>query len=115
MANNGQPNEAIHVLIDWVFFSRQILDRELFIEVLWAANSMCRGLERIRDVAYVDFRGSEHNLAPDQITGALRDAVTLSPTGRQEMRRVCLAQNAFEMDLWQRAVSRFLGGLGGLA
>ncbi|MBV7377957.1 glycosyltransferase family 4 protein [Maritimibacter dapengensis] len=54
-------------------------------------------------------------IAPDQIAGALRDAVTLSPTGRQEMRRVCLAQNAFEMDLWQRDASRFLDGLRGLA
>lgn len=47
---------AMDVLADWVYFGRQVVDREFFAEKAWAFDTMILAVERIRDVAYVDFR-----------------------------------------------------------
>jgi len=57
LAGEGSPSDAIDVLINWVFFCRQMADREMFAEADWGLRSMALALERIRDVAYNDLRG----------------------------------------------------------
>lgn len=52
----GDPVGALDVLTDWVYFARQIADREFHEEKAWAFWAMIEGIERIRDVVYQDFR-----------------------------------------------------------
>jgi len=54
--SSGDPAGAMDVLADWVSFGRQIADREFYTEKAWAFGTMILAAERIRDVAYVDFR-----------------------------------------------------------
>lgn len=62
----GDPAGAMDVLADWVYFGRQIADREFHEEKAWAFNTMILATERIRDVAYEDFRG-EQKLTGEQL------------------------------------------------
>jgi len=52
----GKPDEAIALLIDWGFFSRQIADRQFYKEFAWGLAAVTRAAARIRDVVYLDSR-----------------------------------------------------------
>jgi len=71
LAAEGKPDQAISVMIDWLFFARQITDRQFFDEVRWGDRMMIRSMERIRDIAYVDFRYGKKDLTPSQIAAVL--------------------------------------------
>jgi len=71
LAGAGKAAEAIDVLIDWAYFARQMADRQAFEESLWGLRTMHIALERIRDVAYVDFRYGVPTLTADQISKIL--------------------------------------------
>ncbi len=60
------PASAMDLLADWVYFGRQVLDREFFAEKAWAFDTMILAVERMRDVAYVDFRTAQ-SLTGEQI------------------------------------------------
>lgn len=72
LAAAGDEAQAIDLLIDWLFFARQIADRAFFREVRWGVHAMNGALERIRDVAYADFRYGDKSLSAAAIAGALR-------------------------------------------
>ncbi|MCC7390122.1 MAG: hypothetical protein IT431_15285 [Phycisphaerales bacterium] len=63
----GDPVGAIDVLTDWVYFGRQIADREFYAEKQWAFRAMAGATERVRDVAYEDFRAGRL-LTGEQLT-----------------------------------------------
>ncbi|MCW5767768.1 MAG: hypothetical protein KIT19_03725 [Phycisphaeraceae bacterium] len=71
LAAAGDPNAAIDLLIDWVFFCRQIADREFAVEVIWAMQEMSRSFERVRDVAYVDSLASSPTLSADRMKAVI--------------------------------------------
>ncbi len=56
-AADGDPAGAIDALLNLMVLGRQIADRQLVAEALWGYQAMTSALSRIRDVAYVDFRG----------------------------------------------------------
>lgn len=62
----GDPAGAIDLLVHYVYFGRQMVDRAFAREVITGFRIMTTSLERIRDVAYVDFRG-EQNLSPSDL------------------------------------------------
>lgn len=62
----GQTADGIDLLVRWVYFGRQMVDRAFAREVMLGFHIMTTGLERIRDLAYVDFRG-EQSLSPGEI------------------------------------------------
>lgn len=66
LAASGDPAGAIDVLTDLAYFARQVGDREFFEEKAWAMRTMAMAMERVRDVAYADFRG-EQRLEPEAI------------------------------------------------
>lgn len=70
LAAAGNPSAAIDVMTDWVFFARQMADREFSREAAWGYDQMVAGFERIRDIAYSDMRGAKA-LTLDQITAAI--------------------------------------------
>lgn len=72
LAAEGDEAAAIDLLIDWLFFARQIADRAFFREVRWGIGAMNDALERIRDVAYTDFRYGDKSLSATAIADALR-------------------------------------------
>lgn len=65
-AYEGDVEGAINVMLDWLFFSRQMADREFYKEARWGLRQMVSALERIRDIAYQDSRGARR-LTVDQI------------------------------------------------
>lgn len=71
LAAEGKPAEAISALIDWLFFARQIADRQYFTECRWGVRMMIDAFERIRDVAYTDFRYGKRELTPSDILAVL--------------------------------------------
>lgn len=66
LAAEGKPGEACDLLVRQVYFGRQLADRAFYEEVVAGLKYMKQGLARIRDVAYVDFRGSRQ-LGPSDI------------------------------------------------
>lgn len=71
LAGAGDPDGAIDLLIDWIFFCRQIADREFAAEVTWALTEMSRSFERIRDVAYEDSRKATPSATTDRLKAAI--------------------------------------------
>jgi hypothetical protein len=54
----GDAAGALKVAIDWTLVARQLIDRRYGAEVVGAMKWTIRGLERVRDIAYQDFRGA---------------------------------------------------------
>ncbi len=71
LAADGSPDEAIRLLIDWIYFARQMADRETFDEAIWGYRTIIAGLERIRDVTYVDSLPGGGNLSAGEIKSLL--------------------------------------------
>lgn len=73
----GKASEAVDLLINWVYFGRQMADRQMFTEAAWGLNMMIAGYERLRDVIYTDSRtGAKLN------AGRLREQIArLSESG----------------------------------
>jgi hypothetical protein len=66
LAASGTPGDAIDLMVRQVYLGRQIVDRSFFIESAFGFLTMIEGLSRIRDIAYVDFRGGQ-DLSPSEI------------------------------------------------
>jgi hypothetical protein len=71
LAGEGKVVDAIDLLTNWLYFSRQMADRRFFQECRWGVRSMIATLDRIRDVAYGDFRSANPTLKAEQITPIL--------------------------------------------
>ena len=71
LAADGSPDEAVDMLIDWIFFARQMADRESFDEARWGYLAIIDGLERIRDVVYVDSLPGNNKITATQIKNLL--------------------------------------------
>jgi len=56
LTETGKVSDAIDLLIGWSFFARQIMDRQFHDEASWGLAAIAAAQERIRDVAYIDFR-----------------------------------------------------------
>ncbi len=70
LAAGGKPGDAIDLMVDWLFFARQMSDRAFYAEARWGIISMGEALARLRDIAYVDNRSSRA-LTRDQLGGVL--------------------------------------------
>lgn len=57
LAAQGKPAEAMDVLIDLFLLGRQMADRQFLREAMWGHTAMALAMQRLRDVAYGDFRG----------------------------------------------------------
>ena len=89
----GDPAGALKVMTDWIFFCRQIADRQFLKEKRWAMESIRLSLERLRDIAFLDFRAEKHALAP---TNTRDDANRLrSSKGFLAIDRITLPEGDF--------------------
>lgn len=61
----GRSGDAQDVILAWAFFARQIADRPFLTEQVFAYEAMLLAVERLRDLAWVDFRGGSAKLLPD--------------------------------------------------
>lgn len=59
----GEIIESLRLMSDFAFFGRQIAARGLLREQSFGLQMMIEGLERMRDIAYVDFRSDSPQLA----------------------------------------------------
>lgn len=57
LQEEGKVDAAIAMMGQIAALGRQMADRQFFKEARWGLETMVRSLERIRDIAYVDFRG----------------------------------------------------------
>jgi hypothetical protein len=78
----GDGKGAVKVLVDWLFFSRQIADRPMIQEKKWAMESMRDALERIRDILYLDFTAEKHTLDADSLR-KVNDRLTEGKRGKR--------------------------------
>ncbi len=67
LAAAGQVKEAVRVMVNWLFFARQMSDRQMFVECRWGLHTMIEAIERLCDIAYVDFHFGKRVLSPDAI------------------------------------------------
>lgn len=58
LAAEGKVADGVDLLVDWIYLARQLAEREMATEVRWSFRQMIDGARSIRDVVYVDFRGS---------------------------------------------------------
>ncbi len=59
LANIGEPGAAVDLLVRQVYLGRQLIDRAFLKESQTGFNLVNEALERIRDIAYVDFRNDQ--------------------------------------------------------
>lgn len=59
---SGDLAGAMKVMVDWMFFARQIADRPMIKEKKWAMQSMILASERLRDLVYQDLVGDKPNI-----------------------------------------------------
>ncbi|HMN41398.1 MAG TPA: hypothetical protein PKE29_11180 [Phycisphaerales bacterium] len=78
----GDAKAAMKVLVDWLYFCRQMADRPLMQEKKWAMESMRTALERIRDLAYLDLGADKHILDPG-ILRTVNDRLTDGKRGKK--------------------------------
>ena len=64
LAGAGDSSGALKVVVDWLFFCRQMADRPMLQEKKWAMESMLVALERVRDIVYQDLVAEKHTLDP---------------------------------------------------
>jgi len=57
LTGEGDPAAAVDLVLRLVGFGRQMADRAMLAEVVWGYETMLDGLRRVRDVAYIDFKG----------------------------------------------------------
>lgn len=67
LADSGDIVGAMDKMKQWLFFCRQMADRPFIREKKWAMESMLLALERICDLAYVDFRADKHSTEPSKL------------------------------------------------
>ena len=72
LASEERIDDALDLLGDWLFFCREMADREFMAEVAWAYQAMRDALARMRDVAYLDFRYGGRKVDPDRVVALLR-------------------------------------------
>lgn len=58
LAAAGKASDAVDLLTNLMCLGRQMADRQMFTEVKWGLTQMKTCAERVRDVAYVDFKAS---------------------------------------------------------
>lgn len=108
-AKEGDANGAMDLLIDWALFGRQFADRPFLKEKSWGLTSMNTALERLRDIAFQDYRAREHKLEPERI----RDAIEkVPPKGYLSMDRLSLPEG--EMLARRQLLNRVLKKGGGV-
>jgi hypothetical protein len=78
----GDGKGAMKVLVDWLFFCRQMADRPMIQEKKWAMESMRLALERIRDIVYVDLIAEKHALETDTLR-KVNDRITEGKRGKR--------------------------------
>ncbi|MBY0114298.1 MAG: hypothetical protein K2Y21_15910 [Phycisphaerales bacterium] len=71
LQQESKINEAMELVERLLALGRQIADRQFFSESRWGLTTMVSSLERMRDLAYVDFRGKKE-LTAEQIRAAIR-------------------------------------------
>lgn len=72
LAAAGKPSDAMHLLLDWLFFARQMADRASFQECRWGLRMMIVTFDRVRDVAYVDFRDGKRQLTQENFAEIIK-------------------------------------------
>lgn len=82
---DSKPNEAIDVLIQGVFFTRQVADRQFARESQWGMQHASQLLERIRDVAYVAEVSGGASLQVDPLAASVK---RLDESGYLDISRV---------------------------
>lgn len=86
-AAEGRYDAALDLLMDWVFFGRQMAERAFFQEARWGWRTMATAAERIRDLAYQDFRSPRRQMPAETIAVTLQ---RLRPEGYVNFDRVAL-------------------------
>jgi len=67
LASEGKPWEALTLLGDLLFLGRQMCDRAFLAESRWGFHSMSLTLQRMRDIAYLDWRSGSPKLKPEEL------------------------------------------------
>ncbi len=83
----GDPKSAILLMIDWLYLNRQLADRVFFAEKAFAFEQMTMAFERIRDIAFQDWRSQASKLTQADIQEfleVLRDETRLLAIDRIE-------------------------------
>lgn len=70
LASEGKVSDGVDLLVDWVWFARQMCDRRMAREVEWGFDQIIDGARSVRDVLYMDFRGSRA-VDRDRLAGAI--------------------------------------------
>lgn len=83
--SEGDAAGALKVAVDWTLVARQLVDRRYWREVKPAMEWTIDALERVRDIAFQDFRGPR-KLDPDTLIAAIKRISEDGPLTLERMR-----------------------------
>ena len=67
----GKGDEALSLMVHWAYFARQIADRQFFTEKVAGTQMLVLALQRMRDLAWQDFRSEKRTMTPEGIRNTL--------------------------------------------
>jgi hypothetical protein len=88
LLSEGKGKDALDLMERWVFFARQMCERQLLSEKVWAYKAMAMGLSRMRDLAFVDSRSETPSINADhlrEMINKLKDKGGVIGTDRLEL------------------------------
>lgn len=71
----GKGDDALSLMIHWAYFARQIADRQFFAEKAAGTQMLVLALQRMRDLAWADFRADKHSMTPEAIRNTLYNKI----------------------------------------
>nr|MCU0688720.1 hypothetical protein [Phycisphaerales bacterium] len=67
----GKGDDALKLMVHWVYFARQIADRNFMEEKTVGTNMLILALQRVRDLAWQDFRSEKRTITAETIRDML--------------------------------------------
>lgn len=109
LAEAGDVDGAMKVMVEWGLFARQFADRPMLQEQLWAMESVDLALIRLRDIAYTDFRSETRKAT---VAGLIDVFEKLMPRAYTDIDRLPLPEGEFAAK--QQLINRVMQPGGGV-
>lgn len=71
----GKGDDALDLMVHWSYFARQIADRAFFAESSAGTQMLILSLQRMRDLAWLDFRSEKRTMTPEKVRNILYNRI----------------------------------------
>lgn len=96
LADMGQVDDALTLVVQWALFARQFADRPMLVEKLFAMEALELSMIRLRDIAYNDFRSENRKATVAKLVEVFEK---LLPRAYTDLERLTLPEGEYAAKL----------------